>query len=257
MPELIFDTQEAVPEPFRESAVAKDGKFAINVVNKSEVDTFRENNLNLSRERDGLAGTIARLRTDAGLDPDKLDEFVTGLADLRTTAQRVADGELVANSTLEEALNTRTGEMRQQHEAQVQALTTSVNNLRGELDTARKAIDDNVIVNEVTAAATDPRSGLRGDAIRAVIREAREFFQVKDGKLVPMEDGKIVYGTDGTSPMKPLEWIKSKLTQSSPYLFQESKGGGSQGGSGVGGMTQEQLAQLSPAERMRLSRAQS
>lgn len=254
MPELIYDTQDAVPEPFRETAVAKDGKFAINVVPKAEVDTFRENNLNLSRERDSLSGVIARLKTDTEFDPEKMDEFVNSFKDLRTTAQRVKDGELVASTTLEEAIGTRTSEMRQQHEAQVQSLTTSVRNLQGELETARTQIDDNVIVNEVTAAATDQRSGIRGDAIRSVIREAREFFQVKDGKLVPMENGKIVYGSDGTSPMTPMEWIKSKLSQTSPFYFSESQGGGAQGGGSLGGLSAEAVAKMSPAERMQLAR---
>lgn len=254
MPEIFYDTQEAVPEPFRASAAAKDGKFVINVVEQSKLDEFRTNNLNVSRDRDALAGVIGRLTTDLGFDREKVDEFVTNFNDLKSTKQRVDDGELVANTSLEEAITTRTNEMRTQHDAQVQALTTSVRNLQGELDTARRALDDNVIVNEITAAVSDKRSGIRGDALRAVIREAREFFQVKDGKLVPMDGDKIVYGTDGTSPMSPLEWIKSRLSQTSPYLFAESQGGGAQGGSGVGGMTQEQLAQLSPAERMRAAR---
>lgn len=254
MPEIVYDTQEAVPEPFRANATAKDGKFVINVVPKSELDTFRDNNLSVSRDRDALSNVLGRLATDVGLDREKIDDFVTQFNDLKTVKQRVDDGELVANTSLEEAISTRTNEMRTQHEAQVQALTTSVRNLQSELDTAHKAIDDNVIVNEISAAVSDKRSGIRPDALRAVIREAREFFQVKDGKLVAMDGDKVIYGTDGTSPMSPLEWIKSRLSQTSPYLFIESQGGGGQGGSGVGNLSQEQLAQMSPAERMRAAR---
>lgn len=256
MPEIMYDTQEAVPEAFRAAAVAKDGKFSINVVEQVKLDEFRDNNINLSRERDNLNSVIGRLKTDAGFDPEAIDAFITDYADLKSIKSQVDDGKLIKDTSLNEAVAQRTNEMRAAHEQQVTALTNSVKALQTENSGLKTEVQNNIIDREITAAAGNERSGLRPDAIRAVIREAREFFQVIDGKLVAKDaSGAIVYGSDGTAPMTPLEWIKTRLSESAPYLFKESTGGGSQGGSGVNGMTQEQLNALPVTERMRLARA--
>jgi hypothetical protein len=251
MPEILYDTQEAVPQDFRDKAVAKDGKFAINVV----LDEFRNNNLALSQERDKLNGTIGKFTTEVGFDPEKADDFITEIKDLRSVRQQVEDGKLIKDTSLEEAVSRKTTEMRKQHDTQVNALTTSVNNLKNENQQLRDRLDDNILVNDVSSAALNERSGIRPDAVEAVVDQARKFFKVREGKLVALDSqNSVIYGADGTSPMSPMEWIKTKLAERAPYLFKESRGGGSQGGTGVGGLSPEQLAALPPAERMRLAR---
>ena len=256
MPEMTFDTQEAVPEDVRADAVAKDGKFVVSLVSSKKLDEFRNNNVNLSRERDNLNNVISRVKTEIpDFDVEKLDEFFTGYKDLRSTKEQVEAGKLIKDTSLDEAVTRKTAEMQRQHQTQVQALETSVRNHQAEVAQLRQKLDDTIIDQRVSEAVANKNSGVRSDAVRAVIREAKDFFKVKDGNLIPYDhDGQIIYGADGTSPMTPLEWIKTRLAESSPYLFLESTGGGSGGGGGAGGLTQAQLAALSPAERMRVAR---
>jgi len=257
MADFTFDTAEAAPEDLRDNLVAKDGKFVVSVVPSKKLDEFRTNNLTLSRERDNMSGVIGRLTSDFGFDPEKYDDFKTTFEDLRATKQQVEDGKLIKDTSLDEAVTKRTGEMQRQHQTQVNALETSVNNYKNQVADLQKKLDDTIVDREVGAAVANKNSGVRPDAIRAVIREAHDFFRVKEGKLVPLDhDGQVIYGADGTSPMTPLEWIKTKLIESSPFLFLESSGGGAGGGAGggLGGLTQQQLADLPPSERIRLFR---
>lgn len=254
MPEMLFDTQDLVPEDVRADAVAKDGKFAVNLVSAKKLDEFRNNNVNLSKERDSLSSVIGRLKTDAGFDPEAIDDFITNLGELRTTKQLVDDGKLIKDTSLDEALGKKTAEMQRQHQTQVGALETANRNFQQQVTDLQSKLDNTILDQRISEAVGNQNSGVRPDALRAVIREAKEFFQVKDGKLVPYDhDNQIIYGADGTSPMTPLEWIKTRLSETSPYLFQESSGGGA-GGGGTGGLSQAALAALSPAERMRAAR---
>jgi hypothetical protein len=253
MADLTFDTQEAVPEDLREHSTAKDGKFVVAVAPKAKLDEFRTNNLAVVQDRDKFKGVIDRIRGETDFDPDKADDWFNSFKELKTVKEQVDNGKLVKDTSLDEAVGKKTTEMQRQHQLQVEALTTTGNNLKTENTALREQIVNMEIDNEVGAAASLETSGVRADAIPAVRREAREVFKMRDGKLVPLDrNGDIMYGSDGSSPMSPMEWIKTRLTTSAPYLFRESEGGGANGGKG--GKDLGNLDGLSPAERMRRSR---
>jgi hypothetical protein len=69
-----------------------------------------------------------------------------------------------------------------------------------------------------------------------VLLRAKSAFTIKDGKAVSLDaEGKVVYGTDGTTPLSVEEWTKS-LQTAAPHLFLGSTGGGAgNGGGGAGG----------------------
>lgn len=258
MAEFTYDTQDAVPEDLREFATAKDGKFVVSVAPTKKLDEFRNNNINVSRERDSLAGVIARLKTDVGLDPEKLDDFVSHFGELRTTKEQVDAGKLVKDTSLDEAVNKRTAAMKQEYEGRINALDTTRKNLEAQIADLTREVNNNIIDRHVTAAATDEKSGIRSDALSAVLREAREFFQVENGELVARDrDKNIIYGSDGSTPIKPMEWIKTRLSQTAPYLFKESQGGGASGGGAGGGYTPAQIAAMSAEQKMALGRQQN
>lgn len=259
MADLTYDTQDAVPEDLREHATAKDGKFVVSVAPSKKLDEFRTNNVNVSKERDSYANVLARLKTDVGLDTEKLDDFVTSFAELRKTQEQVEAGKLVKDTSLDEAVAKRTGAMKADYEGKINALTTANQNLTKEIQDLTQQVNNNVIDRHVTAAATDEKSGIRSDALNAVIREAREFFVVEDGKLVARDSDKnVIYGADGATPITPMEWIKTKLSQSAPYLFKESQGGGANGGGGgSGNLTAAQIAAMTPEQKMAHARAQN
>lgn len=257
MPKMFFSSMEEVPNDFREMAKTEDGKVVIDVVAKTQLDEFRDRNIAVSRERDDASALVSRLQTELGFTPEDLDTFLTSFGDMKSVAQQVADGKLVKDTSLAEAIEQRTSQMRQQYENDKREASIREGNLTKERDNLRQDVNRSIIDREVMQAASDPKSGIRPDAIKAVLREAYDFYQVVDGKLVPKDgEGNVIYGTDGVNPMKPLEFFHSKLAADAPFLFKPSEGGGATGGSGMGGMTPAQLADLSPAQKMDLARSQ-
>lgn len=256
MPELIFETQDAVPEVIRTIAVEKDGKWVANVVAKTELDDFRNRNIEISRERDNLTSLTGRLTTDLGFDPATADDFVNEVKDLRGIKQQVEDGKLVKDTSLAQALETKTGEMKRNYEAQINGLKTENTNFRGENEKLKSNLSRSIIDREVMLAVNNPKSGALPEATRQIMREAYDTFSVdENNKLVAKDkDGNIIYGSDGSTPMEPLEWL-GKLQESTPFFFKGANGGGAGGGTGGSGqLSPAQLAAMSPEEKMNYGR---
>lgn len=255
MPELIFDTQEAVPEPFRAIAVAKDGKFAIDVIPSKDLKEFRDRNIELSRERDDNQSFLAKLQADLGLEQDKYDEFVTHFGEMKSTVQLVEDGKLVKDTSLDEALEKKTREMRREHENLVNSIKNTSNALELENKRIKSELALAQVDREFIPAIGNPKSGALPEATDIILQEAYKVFRPnEDGNLIPYDrENKIIYGADGSTPMTALEWL-GKLREDRPFFFKRSEGGGGQGGDGRSGLTAADIAALSPVERMNRAR---
>ncbi len=258
MPELFFDAQEAVPEPIRNIAVEKDGKWAVNVVPKTELDDFRNRNVELARERDANMSVLGRLQTDAGLDPTKLDDFIGSITELREVKQQVDDGKLVADSSLNEAVEAKTGELKRNLEGQITGLKNENVSLKGENDTIKQKLNRSIVDREIMTAINDPKSGALPEATRQILREAYDIFSVSENEELVAKDhsGNVVYGGDGATPITPLEWLQ-KLQEKTPFFFKSAQGGGAGGGQGnnTGPLSAADIAKMSPEEKMNYGRA--
>jgi hypothetical protein len=225
-------------------------------VPKAELDDFRNRNVELSRERDAATGIFGRL-TPLGFDPAKVDEFVTGYSELRDIKQQVDDGKLVADTSLAEAIEAKTGEMKKGYETQIGGLQNEVATYKGENEKLTNRLNRSIIDQQVMQAINDPKSGALPEATRQILREAHDTFQIGENEaLIPMDNnGHVIYGGDGATPMTPVEWLK-KLAETSPFFFKGSQGGGAGGGQGPGSgpLTAAQIAAMSPEERMTYGR---
>lgn len=258
MPEIMYETREAVPEPFRETATEKDGQYAINVVAKTELDDFRNRNTDLAKERDGYTTLFGRLTTDVGFDREKVDEFVGEIGELRSIKQQVDDGKLVADSSLEDAVTARTSEMKSSYENQLTSLKNTNQSLTSENQQLKEQRNQDHVDREMMAVISDPALGARPEAAKQIMREARDVFSVdENGDLIPKDSrGQIIYGSDGATPMSPKEFMV-KLESDSPFFFKSSEGGGAGGsGGGEGNLSPAQLAAMSPEEKMNYGRRQ-
>lgn len=256
MAEIAYESRDAVPEAFRDIAAEKDGRFVIDVVSKSDLAQFRENNIKLSQERDTFQSTLANLYTELGMDPDKRDDFLQSYKDLKKIKQQVDDGKLVADTTLDEALATRTSEMQRQHQQQVEAQRKAIAEREAEINNLKAGLTKAAIDREVITAINNEKSGALSSATTHILREAYDVFRPMDGgRLVPFDnEGKIMYGADGSTPMTPLEWL-GKLREHSPFFFKGSTGGGAAGGDGGSKrLTPAEFAAMSPQEKMNRAR---
>jgi hypothetical protein len=257
MAEIAYESKEAVPEAFRDVAVEKDNKFVIDVVNKTDLAQFRENNIKLSQERDGIQSQLASLYTQLGMDPEKADEWIDSYKGLKKIKQQVDDGKLVADTTLDEAIATRTTEMQRQHTQQVEAQRRAISEREAEISTLKQQLNKAAIDREVITAINNEKSGALPSATTHILREAYDVFRPMDGgRLVPFDaEGKIMYGADGSTPMTPLEWL-AKLREQSPFFFKGSVGGGANGSQEKSNrLTPAEFAAMSPQEKMNRARA--
>ncbi len=256
MAELAYESREAVPEAFRDQAVEKENRFVIDVVNKADLGQFRDNNIKLSQERDGLQTQLANLYTTLGMDPEKQDEFVDNFKSLKEIKRKVDDGKLVADTTLDDAITTRTAEMQRQHQQQVDSQRRAIAERENEIGTLKTQLTKAAIDREVISAINNERSGALPSATTHILRESYDVFKPMDGgRLVPFDaEGKIMYGADGSTPMSPLEWL-GKLRETSPFFFKGSTGGGAGGGNERSTrLTPAEFAAMSPQEKMNRAR---
>jgi hypothetical protein len=253
MPDFIFDTLDQVPEELHSDAVKReDGKVVLNLVPKKKIDEFREKNIAQAKDLETFASKIAKLSKYVGEDEDK---FINELEDLRTTKQKVLDGKLSESSQIEDVLSERTKKMRETYEEEIRGSKVVYKDLEGKFDEVVNQLKNTRIDSYIQNAINDPKSGARTEAASHILLEARKVFKIEGDKIIPKDEGGLtVYGSDGTSPMSPVEWLKG-LQKTLPYLFKESNGGGASGGglSGYGNMTKADVAALSPRERLALA----
>ena len=255
MAEIVFDSQEAVPEAFQSIAEAKDGKFVIDVAPSKEIKEFRDRNIELSRYRDDQESLKAKVAADLGLDWDNYDDFVTNFEGYKQTHQLVEDGKLVKDTSLDEALEKRTREMKREHENLVNSLKTTNNNLEIEAKTLKAKLSKAQVDREFISAINNPKSGALPEAADTILMFAYDTWRPNDdGLLVGYDrENKIMYGADGSTPMTPMEWL-AKLREDKPFLFKQSEGGGGGGGKGAGGLSAADIQKMTPTERMNYAR---
>ncbi|HQU04307.1 MAG TPA: hypothetical protein PLT25_06270 [Acidocella sp.] len=207
----VVDTLDAVEEPFRSLYAEKDGKFHLAVeglVPKSRVDEFRDTNIALKRQMDELTAKFD------GIDPEVARE-------LAAKAAKDRDKKLIDAGKVEELLAERVGAMKTEYETRLKAEESAKTTLT-------KQLEGLLIDNAIRDAAA--KSGVRATAIDDVLLRGQRIFRLQDGKAVPMEGDKVIFGKNG-DPMPIDEWV-SGLTERAPHLFEPSQGGGSRNGTG-------------------------
>ena len=251
MPIITFDSKESIPEGLGEAAKQNGEKWEVNVVLKSKLDEFRENNIALSEERDNLKATNESLSKIIGEDSEA---FVNELTDLRKTAQQVADGKLKASNDIEAEVENRVKAMREGYESQIAELTTKNKAANEAVAEGQRKYNNTVVDRYITDAVLNPESGVNPAALPDILARARGIFKVaEEGKVVAMKsDNVVLYGADGATPMTGEEWVAA-LKKDAPHFFKSNTGGGA-GGSDKkypNGMSKEDFEKLPASQRLR------
>lgn len=197
-----------VPEAFQSLYIEKDGEFVLEVdgaVSKEKLDEFRDTNIALKRERDDLNSKFS------DIDVDKYRE-------LSDKAQKERDKKLIDAGKVDELVNERVNAMKADFDKQL----LSLNGEKGKLTTQLEGL---VIDNAIRDAAT--KSGVRATAVDDVLLRGRMLFKLQDGKALPMDGDKPIFGKSG-EPMDINEWVGT-LTEKAPHLFEASTGAGGKG----------------------------
>lgn len=257
MPDITFDSQESIPEGLREYATKDDasGKFVVKVAPNAKLVEFRDNNINLAKERDALKNAVSQYASVVGEDPNG---FAEELARLRTTAQQVEDGKLKGSEAIEKEVSARVKSMEDSYKAQINELGGKVQSITERYQAAENKYRRSVLDREITNAVLAKDSEANPEALPDLLARASRIFTVNEnGQLIAMDGDAVVYGADGATPMTPKEWL-GKTIEEAPYLARSSAGGGAAGNRGdekYGGLAKSEFEKLPPQRRMELYRA--
>lgn len=242
---LVLNKLEDVEEPLRELYKAGgDGKFYLdaeeNEDSKKKMAEFRENNIKLMKEKSDLEEKLKGMG-----DPKQIEE-------MKKKLQLIEDKKLLEAGKLDELVAQKTERMRQDYESQIDALRKAVDAKQTELDKTTESLSSVLIDSEITRAVTGvgiPRKG----ALQDLLARGKKVFRLEDGKPIPKEGDKVLYGKDGKAPMTFDEWA-SIQAESAAYLFEPSSGSGSAGGTNkqVQKTGDLDLSKIAPQERLKM-----
>lgn len=249
---LTFEAEDSIPAELKPFAKEAEGKFQVTLVPQQKLNEFRDTNLNVVKDRDNLKNVLTKLSPIVGEDYSKIDELLEELPRLRDIHRQVEDGKLQGSNKIQEEVENRIGAMKGEHENAIKHLNTLLEQEKNARSAAETRYKQTQIDRAVTEAVLKPESGARKDALAMFLREAYDVFKVDEtGHVIPYDrEGKIIYGSDGATPMSTSEWLK-KQSERLPFLFEGSNGGGAPGG-GKGSVNIDQS--LPPEERLRLAR---
>lgn len=243
----VIDDATQIPETLKDFYTpAEDGsKFVLQVeglVPADRLKEFRDNNINLLKERDDLVG---KLKAFEGIDP-KVH------ADLLELKKKVDTKKLIDTEGLEATVASRTEQMRQDFDGKLRALEERAKDYEGKYAEVQSRYDRMQIDRAVTDAATE--AGAHPQALADIQARAGLVWKLVEGRLTPVRNGEVVYGKTAEKPMTMKEFIQD-LREEAPHLFKSSSGGGAggSGNSGTGKITNR--AQLkTPAEKAKFIR---
>lgn len=209
-----FKTRDEIPAELTTFYVERDGAFVLDaegVVEKSKLDEFRNNNVELLKQRDAL------LKKFDGIDPDTVRQLMEDKRKLEE-AQQLKAGEI------EKVIDARLKSARADWDKQFSTVTSERDTLLGRLSAIQI---DQAVVNEAT------QRGLRPTAIPDITSRARVAFKLVNGVPQVMDSQNVRTGKDGISPMTLAEWVDA-LVSDAPHLFESNAGGGAANNSASG-----------------------
>ena len=214
-----YATKAEVPAGLEALYTEKDGAFIL------EVDlSDHPNFVGLRDNRDMILTEKKKAVEDLKGVNAALEQVksIAGVSDLSELPAALKGKQTAAKDDVEKLVTERTTAMKTEYEGKIKELETGRAQDLSQLQTL-------LIDNSITAEAT--KAGVLPTAIPDVLGRGRALYKLVDGKPVPMEGDKTIYGKDGVNPMPVGEWF-GKLTVEAPHLFNPSQGGNSKPGDG-------------------------
>ncbi|HHB1617631.1 TPA: hypothetical protein ACN968_003791, partial [Acinetobacter baumannii] len=205
---FIVDSLDAIKEEHRALYVEENGKFRLDLEGyedpkglKSALQSEREAARTANRQLQELQKQFE------GIDPEIVKKVFAQL-DQDEEAKLIADGKV------NEVIQKRTEKMREEHEKL----------LKAEKERADKAeayaqkFKQSVIQSQIVQAAIELEALPEATPDIAFLAQSK-FALDENGKAVAVdENGEVVIGKDGQTPMTPKEWVES-LREQKPYYW--------------------------------------
>jgi hypothetical protein len=204
---------------------------------KKKVEEFRTNNIELKKIKEELE------KKYNGIDPDEVKK-------LKKREKEIDEKKLIDAGKLDEVVEQRVKQMQTDYQSQIEAQQKALDERDEKLRMTHAKLSEVLIDGEVTKAITAVGQ-IRPGAMQDIINRAKATWVIEDGKPVPKDGGKLIFGKDGKSLLTFGEWADI-LYKTSPYFFEPTKGSGGPGsGRGPGGVDKAAFASLTPTERLK------
>lgn len=198
-----------------------DGKYYLDLdgepqgfVPRNRLDEFRTNNVTLMKKLEDLEQQYK------GLDPEAARKALEEITKIR-------EKKLIDEGQIEELVATRTEAMRRDLDSRYNNAAAALEQERQQRAQAESRLSE-VLVNTEVLRVIGDIGVLRRGANTDVMHRAKNTWRVVDGELRAMDGETPIYGKDGKNPLTMHEWCQG-LAESASYLFEESKGSGSNG----------------------------
>lgn len=219
---LIADLKE-VDEKYHDLYEKTDAGYVLSLDDgeyKKKVGEFRNNNLELKKQVEGLSAQVEKYK---GVDPEKARAAEAKLRELEEK-QMMDDGKI------DELVNLRTDRMRQEFTGQNTALQSRAEKAENEAKALKNRLT-RIAVDDGISKAVQEVAMVKKGAMADILSRSAQVWSVDDeGNLVAKTpDGNTIYGKEGKAPITPTEWSQQLMSEA-PFLFEQSTGGGAQGG---------------------------
>jgi hypothetical protein len=204
----------------------------------------------LDKKKEELLGEKKKLQ-------EQLKQFegldISSLMEMKANLEKSEEAKLWAEGKGEEVFARRTEKLQKDLNGKIEALSLELEKERKEKQSLKDTKKRLMIDGQVRDAAL--KAGVRADAMDYVLRLAHDVYdEDENGEIVPRDrSGELILGKDAKNPQPIFEWVEELRTKAE-FVFPSSTGGGASGGGrgGKGGWTAEAIANLSPAEYMKL-----
>lgn len=180
-------------------------------VPKAQFEEFRNNNIELMKERDALKTKFE------GVDPE---QYKT----LKTRAELLDEKKLVAAEGVDAAVEARTKTMKEEYDKRLAAETEK--NARALSEIGKLKIDTALV-------QAGSKAGLRPEAVEDFVRRGQGVFSLDaNGQVVALQNGEKRFNALG-QPLGIDDWVNDVAKDKNfGHLFNPSQGSGSQGQGG-------------------------
>ncbi|EMD7168566.1 TPA: hypothetical protein ACN968_003756, partial [Acinetobacter baumannii] len=205
---FIVDSLDAIKEEHRALYVEENGKFRLDLEGYEDPKGLKSA---LQSERDAAKNAKLELqklqKQFEGIDPEIVKKVFAQI-------DQDEEAKLIAEGKVNEVIQKRTEKMREEHEKL----------LKAEKERADKAeayaqkFKQSVIQSQIVQAAIELEALPEATPDIAFLAQSK-FALDENGKAVAVdENGEVVIGKDGQTPMTPKEWVES-LREQKPYYW--------------------------------------
>jgi hypothetical protein len=245
MLKLVLETLDGLSEEIQALyAKGGDGKFHLQMEEDAEakkrINEFRDNNIKLQKELDSIKKQFE------GVDLNELQAMKRKLQD-------IDDKKMIEAGKIDELVAQKVERMKLDYEEQIKQMKTALEERDGKLSDTTQRLSEVLIDGEITKAVNGV-GVVRKEAMTDILARGRRTWRLEEGKPMPKEGDRLLYGKDGKAPLTFDEWAQALILQA-PFLFENSGGGGAAGGAnsgGAGGFSgRVDLSKMPPQERLR------